>query len=212
MPKGPSFRPTAVPESPVVPAMMEGAVTESPAATVSESPRPRWHRVLPVAFGAATVVLGALGGWAAVEAHDLRTSAAIANGALVDASATGAVTHAVTSAVNTVFSYNYADTARTKAAAQRLLTGPAIRQYNQLFALVQQQAPQEKLVVTTRVTNVGVELLTGGRCRLLIFANQEDSKAGTTEATYGGAMFAVTAVNQRGRWLIESIDTFTGST
>jgi Mce-associated membrane protein len=210
MPIGPSYRPVAEPESAAVPAMTEEAVTESPAAVTS--PRPRWLRVLPAAFGAATVVLGALGGWAAVEAHDLRANAASANSALVDASATKAVTRDVTSAVNTIFSYSYADTARTKAAAQRLLTGPAIRQYNQLFALVQQQAPKEKLVVTTRVTNVGVELLTGGRSRLLIFANQEDSKAGTSQATYGGAMFAVTAVNQRGRWLIESIDTFTGST
>jgi Mce-associated membrane protein len=210
MPIGPSYRPIAEPESAAVPVMAEEEVTESPAAV--PSPRPRWHRVLPVAFGAATVILGALGAWAAVEAHDLRANAASANDALVDASATRAVTRDVTSAVNTIFSYSYADTARTKSAAQRLLTGPAIRQYNQLFALVQQQAPREKLVVTTRVTNVGVELLTGGSARLLVFANQEDSKAGTSQASYGGAMFAVTAVNQRGRWLIESIDTFTGST
>jgi Mce-associated membrane protein len=210
MPIGPSYRPIAEPESTAVPVMAEEEVTESPAPV--PSPRPRWHRVLPVAFAAATVVLGALGAWAAVEAHDLRANPASANDALVDASATRAVTHDVTSAVNTIFSYSYADTARTKAAAQRLLTGPAIRQYNQLFALVQQQAPKEKLVVTTRVTNVGVELLTGGSARLLVFANQEDSKAGTSQASYGGAMFAVTAVNERGRWLIESIDTFTGST
>jgi hypothetical protein len=32
----------------------------------------------------------------------------------------------------------------------------------------------------------------------------------TSQASYGGAMFAVTAVNQRGRWLIDNIDTFTG--
>jgi len=209
MPIGPSYRPIAEPESADVPVMTEEEVTESPAPATS--PPPRWRRMLPVAFGAATVVLGALGAWASVEGHDLRANAASANSALVDATATRAVTRDVISAVNTIFSYSYADTARTKAAAQRLLTGPAIRQYNQLFALVQQQAPKEKLVVTTRVTNVGVELLTGGRSRLLIFANQEDSKAGTSQATYGGAMFAVTAVSEHGRWLIESIDTFTGS-
>ena len=208
MPIGPSYRPIAEPESTAVPAITEAAVTESPAA--GASPRPRWRRVLPVAFGAATVILGALGAWAAVEAHDLRANAASANDALVDASATRAVTRDVSSAVNTIFSYSYADTARTKAAAQRLLTGPAIRQYNQLFALVQQDAPKEKLVVKTHVTNVGVELLTGGRARLLIFANQQDSRAGTSQASYGGAMFAVTADNEHGRWLIESIDTFTG--
>ena len=208
MPIGPSYRPIAEPESIVVPAVVDAGVTE--AAAVGASPRPRWRRVLPVAFGAATVILGALGAWAAVEAHDLRANAASANDALVDTSATRAVTRDVTSAVNTIFSYSYADTARTKAAAQRLLTGRAIQQYNQLFALVQQDAPKEKLVVTTRVTNIGVELLTGGRARLLVFANQQDSRAGTSQASYGGAMFAVTAVNEHGRWLIESIDTFTG--
>jgi len=208
MPIGPSYRPIAEPESTVVPAMADAGETESPAP--GASPRPRWRRVLPVAFGAATVILGALGAWAAVESHDLRANAASANDALVDTSATRVVTRDVTSTVNTIFSYSYADTARTKTAAQRLLTGRAIQQYNQLFALVQQDAPKEKLVVTTRVTSIGVELLTGGRARLLVFANQQDSRAGTSQASYGGAMFAVTAVNDHGRWLIESIDTFTG--
>lgn len=162
-------------------------------------------------LGVATIVAGSLGIWATVAAHDSRASASSANAALVDQSATQGVERAVTSAVNTIFSYSYADTGRTKAAAQELLTGAAIRQYNQLFALVESQAPKEKLVVTTRVTNIGVELLAGGRARLLVFANQEDSSAGTSKATYGGAMFAVTAVNHHGRWQVESIDTFTSS-
>ena len=59
--------------------------------------------------------------------------------------------------------------ARTKAAVQQRLTGPAIRQYNQMFALVEQQAPKEKVVVTTRLTNIGVELLTAWHARLLVF-------------------------------------------
>ena len=173
-------------------------------------PAARSRTAIVAVFGVAIVVIGTLGIWAAVAAHGLRTAAASANAAVVNESETRSVERAVTAAVNTIFSYSYADTARTKAAAQQVLTGPAIRQYNQLFTLVQEQAPTEKLVVTTRVTDIGVELLTGGRARLLVFADQEDSKAGTSQATYGGAMFAVTAVSERGRWRIENIDTFTG--
>ena len=77
-----------------------------------------------------------------------------------------------------------------------------------LFALVEREAPTEKLVVTTTVTNSGVELLNGGQARVLIFVNQQDTRAGTKQTTYGGAMLAVTAIFQNGRWKIENIDTF----
>lgn len=167
--------------------------------------------VLPAVLGAATAVLGGFGIWATVAAGTLHSAAASANAALVDRAGTAAVERAVTSAVNTIFSYSYADVAKTRVAAQGVLTGAAIRQYDQLFALVERQAPKEKLVVTTKVTNVGVELLNGGRARLLVFADQQDSKAGTSQASYGGAMFAVTAVLRRGTWLIANIDTFTSA-
>lgn len=182
-------------------------ITSEVAAPAPERKRP--SGLLLVALGVATVLLGGFGAGATVTAHTLRTTAASANGALVDRSATSAVERAVTGAVQTIFSYSYADVGKTRTAAEGLLTGAAIRQYNQLFALVQRQAPGKKLMVTTRVTNVGVELLSGGRARLLVFANQQDSSAGTSQTTYGGAMFAVTAVHRGGRWLIENIDTFT---
>jgi len=186
----------------------ESPPPEAPPATADAVRGPRTRRAVIAALGVATIVVGSLGIWAAVAAHDLRASASTANSALVDGSTTRGVERAVTSAVNTIFSYSYADTARTKAAAQQQLTGPAIRQYNQLFAIVEQQAPKEKLIVTTRVTNIGVELLTGAQARLLVFVNQQDSSAGTSKSTYGGAMFAVTAVNQHGHWQIENINTF----
>lgn len=201
-----SSQPAAESEDLVVPPMT-GADNEAESPAAQRNRR----RALPAVLGAATVVIGAFGGWAAVTANGLHDTAAAANEALTDASATRTVTRQVTSAVNTIFSYSYADTGRTRAAAQGLLTGPAIRQYDQLFALVERDAPAEKLVVTTRVTNIGVELLAGGRARLLVFANQQDTKTGTKQTSYGGAMFAVTAVRQGSRWKIENIDTFSGS-
>jgi Mce-associated membrane protein len=190
------------------------AAPAGPAAAVNphaNARRSRRRAVVAGLLGAGTVVLGSLGIWAIVAAHSLNVAAGTANSALIDRSATRRVETDVTRAVNTIFYYTYADTARTKAAAQRLLTGQAIRQYDRLFGLVQQQAPAQKLVVTTNVTRIGVELLTGGRARVLVFANQQDTRAGTAQTSYGGAMFAVTAVQEEGVWKIENIDTFTGS-
>jgi Mce-associated membrane protein len=158
-----------------------------------------------------TVVLAGFGVWATLEAHSLRSTAAPQNLALTDGAATSAVNRQVVSAINTVFSYNYANTGATRRAAQGLLTGPAIQQYNTYFALVTKDAPAQKLVVTTRVTNSGVELLTGNRARVLVFANQQDTRAGTKQTSYAGALFAVTAVHQGNRWKIENIDTFSGA-
>ena len=168
-------------------------------------------RLVAVILGLVTVVLAGFGVWATLEAHSLRSTAAPQNLALTDGAATNAVNRQVTSAINTVFSYNYANTGATRQAAQGLLTGPAIQQYNTYFALVTKDAPAQKLVVTTRVTNSGVELLTGNRVRVLVFANQQDTRAGTKQTSYAGALFAVTAVHQGNRWKIENIDTFSGS-
>ena len=184
-------------------------ITSDAAAAPAEARKREPSRLVLAALGVATVLLGGFGAWATVAAHSLRTAAASANDALVDRPATSAVERAVTGAVELIFSYSYADVGKTRAAAQGLLTGAAIRQYDQLFALVERQAPKKKLVVSTKVTNVGVELLNGGRARLLVFANQQDSRAGTSQTSYGGAMFAVTAVRRGGRWLIANIDTFT---
>ena len=180
-----------------------------PEAGPPETGRGRAWRAV-AALGAATVVLGGFGVWATVHANDERSSAAAQNTALTDGPATAAVRREIAAAVNTIFSYNYANTAATRRAAQGLLTGPAVRQYNTLFALVTKNAPAQKLIVTTKVTNTGVELLNGDRARLLVFANQQDTRAGTGQTSYAGAMFAVTALRQGGRWKIENIDTFSG--
>jgi Mce-associated membrane protein len=163
------------------------------------------------ALGAVAVVLAGFGVWATLHASSLRSNAAAqANTALTDGPATATVRREISAAINTIFSYNYADTAATRRAAQAVLTGPAVRQYNTLFALVTKNAPAQKLVVATRVTNSGVELLNGNRARLLVFANQQDTRAGTGQTSYAGAMFAVSALRQGGRWKIENIDTFGG--
>ena len=199
--------------SPAAETSTDGAADADASGDAAEdaSDRRSRTRLVAVILGLVTVVLAGFGVWATLEAHSLRSTAAPQNLALTDGAATSAVNRQVVSAINTVFSYNYANTGATRRAAQGLLTGPAIQQYNTYFALVTKDAPAQKLVVTTRVTNSGVELLTGNRARVLVFANQQDTRAGTKQTSYAGALFAVTAVHQGNRWKIENIDTFSGS-
>jgi Mce-associated membrane protein len=166
---------------------------------------------VPMLLGGAAVVLAAFAVVAGIQAHNLRSQQSSRNTALTDAAATSQVQRQVDGAINTVFSYNYADTGTTRAAAQRLLTGAAVREYDSLFKLVEADAPAQHLVLTTKVTSSGVELLEGDRARVLIFADQRDTRMTTHQTSYAGAMFAVNAVRQGGRWKIENIDTFTGS-
>ncbi len=159
----------------------ETASADQPAPVVAADEQPErsrtpWRQASTLLV--AAVILAGFAAWAAVHAHSLRAGQADSNLALTDKALTRQVTTQVSSAVSTIFSYSYANPAATRQAAQKLLTGSAISQYNNLFALVEQKAPAEKLVLSTKVTDVGIELLTAGRARLLVFVNQQDKAGG----------------------------------
>lgn len=161
-----------------------------------------------VAFlGALTIALGGTAAWSADQAQGLTGAASAENAALSDNAATSEVKGQVTSAVNTAFSYNYADVAKTEKAAQDLLTGKAVQQYNQLFALVRKQAPQQKQILTTTVTDSAVKSLASDRARLLIFADQRNTRTDKDQSSYSAAVFAVGAIRIDGKWKINNIDT-----
>lgn len=169
---------------------------------------PRRGLLLPACLAGVAVILGGLAVWFGVEAANTGSGVNEQNTAVLNSAATTEVNKQIAAAVSTIFSYNYADTAKTRSAAQNLLTGKAIQQYNTLFKLVEQDAPTEKLVLTTTVTNSGVSILSGNRAQVLIFANQQDTGGSTRSTTDAGAMFSVDAVQQGGTWKIDSIDTF----
>jgi len=180
--------------------------------TARRRSRPRPATVLTVALALLTVLLGGLAAWSAGKASALHDSVATGNSALTDTARTSEVKGTIAQAVNAVFSYNFADTARTDDAAKRVLTGQAVQQYATMLAQVRAQAPAQKLVLTTTVTDTGVELLDGDRARLLVFADQTNTSTAKSAApaatTYAAAMFAVDAVHQDGTWKIATIDTF----
>ncbi|TYR38540.1 hypothetical protein, partial [Streptomyces parvus] len=165
---------------------------------------------LPAVLCVLTVLLGAVAVWAFTSASSLRDEPARQNAALTDIGRTSEVKGRISEAVGAVFSYDYASPARSDRAASTYLTGRAVQQHKDMLADVREQAPKQKLVLTTTVTESGVEFLDGDRARLLIFADQSNTRTGKDEeTTYAAAMFAVDAVRRGDTWLIAAIDTFT---
>jgi Mce-associated membrane protein len=172
-----------------------------------ETRTPRRIRRLPVVLGVVTVLLGGLAVWFAAEADGVRGRAGAGNVALTDPARTSEVTGQVTDAVNALFSYDYTDAAKTQQAEDSLLTGKAVGQYDTMLAQVRAQAPSQKLVLTTTVTDSAVEMLEGDRARLLVFADQRNTRTSGKDTTYAAAMLAVDASRLYGTWKITNIDT-----
>ncbi|MYT35779.1 hypothetical protein GTY66_06875 [Streptomyces sp. SID8356] len=171
--------------------------------------RPR-SAALPALLCALTVLLGAFAAWAFGSAAALRDEPARQNTALTDIARTSEVKGRIGEAVGAVFSYDYASPARADRAAETHLTGRAVRQHKDMLAEVREQGEKQKLVLTTTVTASAVEYLDGDRARLLVFADQSNTRTGKDEeTTYAAAMFAVDAVRRGDTWRIAAIDTFT---
>ncbi|MER5554506.1 hypothetical protein ABT001_23000 [Streptomyces sp. NPDC002793] len=209
---GPGTRDSSgAPDSPETP---EDAAPDEEEPAGDDGPRrgrpARPHVRLPAVLCAATLLLGAFAAWSLTSAGALRDDPSRQNAALTDISRTSEVKGQITEAVGAVFSYSYAAPGKSDQAARKHLTGKAVQQHRDMLAEVRAQAPKQKLVLTTTVTQSGVELLDGDRARLLIFADQSNTRTDKEEeTTYAAAMFAVDVVRRGDIWRIAAIDTFT---
>jgi Mce-associated membrane protein len=155
---------------------------------------------VPVALVLLTAVFAGLAVWFGSEADHLRSGGAAQNRALVDSATTSEVVGQVTTAVQTVFSYDFNNMDKTATAAKDMLVGNAINQYQQLYDQVRVQAPQQKLVVTMTVKSVGVKLLQGDKAEVLVFADQTVLHTDTNQSQVGAAQFTVTVQRANGHW------------
>ncbi|GAA4620776.1 hypothetical protein [Saccharopolyspora hordei] len=153
----------------------------------------------------ATVVLAGLAVWFGVEAYTVRYTGPAANEALVSAGKTSEVSGQVSEAVEKLFSYDFNDTGKTEAAARELLTGPAVQRYEELFAVVKQQAPEQQLIVTTTVKDRAVTRLQGDRAELLLFVDQHARRANAPGENAGPAQISVSAEKHGDVWKISQI-------
>lgn len=165
----------------------------------------------PVVLCALIVLLGAFAALAATRADSLRSDPAARNAALADPARTSEVKGQTAKDVAALFSYNYADTSASDKAASTLLTGKAVQKHHDMLAAVRAQAKDQKLVLTTTVTESGVEMIDGSRARVLVYADQSSTRTAgkKPETTYAAAMFTVDLVRgSGGTWQISDIDTF----
>jgi Mce-associated membrane protein len=125
------------------------------------------------------------------------------NTALVDVVGTNAVTDQVGRALRTVFSYDPSQMDRTSGAAQDVLTGAAIDQYNTQFVEAKKHAAETNQVLTTAVRSIGVVELRPESARLLVFVDRQIVQGDKHES--GAAQLLVSAVKSGDAWKISDI-------
>ncbi|GDY29132.1 hypothetical protein [Gandjariella thermophila] len=182
----------------------EPGATEPPREVETASPADR-RRLVRAALAGVAVVAAGLAVWFGLSAHAVGGIEAARNTALVDVATTNAVSTQVGEAVRAAFSYDYTNPATTRQAAQNVLTGHAIDEYNQLFAQVERDAPAQKLMLTTTVRSVGVIQVDGDHARALVFVDQQALRADSSQSNSGAAQLDVVAVRTGTTWKISDL-------
>lgn len=179
----------------------EEAETESSKSDVADS----GEAGKPWVLWGVTALLFALAIFFGVSTYTTYNTGPAANEALTSAGATSEVNGQVSDGIEKLFSYDFNDTAKTENAAKGLLVGSAVQKYDELFALVKQQAPQQQLIVTTTVKNSAVTRLEGDRAEVLVFVDQHAMRANTGESNIGPAQLSVSAEKQGDKWKITEL-------
>lgn len=163
-------------------------------------------RLAVMALGVVlTLVFGGLAYWFHSEAYSLRHEGPASNRALVNQAATSEVKGQMTTAVEKLFSYDYNNTKKTEQAADKYLAGNANKQYDTMFKPVKNQAPKQKMVLTSTVPQIGVTMLQGDRAELFAFVNQNATRADNGSGATYAAHLTITAEKRDGSWKITSM-------
>ena len=112
----------------------------------------------------------------------------------------------MSTALDQVLSYDYRKPQVAKAAAKRWLTGAAPGQYRTLFTQLQKLAPGQKLTLVAKVSTAGVTYLHGDRAKLLVFLDQESTRASDGQSSISAAQVEIGAVKHGHTWLVDKLD------
>ncbi|MEV7550818.1 hypothetical protein AB0N89_14430 [Amycolatopsis sp. NPDC089917] len=142
-----------------------------------------------------------------IQADDVSSSTN--NTALLDVAKTAQVKDQVAKATEALFSYDYKNISKTENAAGDLLVNDEVRaKYNLLMGEVKRLAPQQKMVVTCKVTRSAVIRLEGDRADVMVFVDQSSTRADTNKTTAGSAQLHLNAELQGDKWKITAMNTY----
>ncbi|SFN95183.1 hypothetical protein [Amycolatopsis rubida] len=131
------------------------------------------------------------------------------NRAVLDVAKTAQVKDQVSKSIETLFSYDFNNIKKTEDAANQLLATDQVKtSYNALMGQVKKLAPEQKVVVTCKVTRSAVIRLNGDLARVMLFIDQTSTRADTKQTAAGTAQMHVDAQLQGNTWKITDMDTY----
>ncbi|WP_410639803.1 hypothetical protein [Amycolatopsis sp. lyj-346] len=186
--------------------------SEVPVTDADEPAKPAGSKVpKPYLVAGALVlvalILGGLAFW--FKSEEVKVSSATSNTALLDVAKTAQVKDAVSKAAEALFSYDFNNIKKTEDAANDLLANDDVKnKYNSLMGEVKRLAPQQKMIVTCKVTRAAVIMLNGDLAKVMVFVDQTSTRTDTKKTTAGTAQLHLNAQLQGDKWKITDMDTY----
>jgi Mce-associated membrane protein len=114
---------------------------------------------------------------------------------------------AAETAVTTILAYDYRHLDQDQQAAGELMTASYRKKYDELFAVIKQNAPEVKPVVTVQVVASGIVRSGDDRVQVLVFVNRPTTNAKSTTPVISRDQVVMTMVKQGDGWLVDGLDT-----
>jgi Mce-associated membrane protein len=159
-------------------------------------------------LAAAFVLFTALAVVAGVADARLRGTPAAENTALVDVGATAEAAGQLSDALETVYSFDFARLDENERAAREVITPEFAAEFDRLFAEVRQRAPEQQAVVSATVTLSAVKELGADRAVLVVFVDQQATRAAAdaqSQQLAAAGRLTVTGERVDGRWKVASV-------
>ncbi|NMI01140.1 DUF4440 domain-containing protein [Pseudonocardia acidicola] len=158
-----------------------------------------------VLLSAALAVLIGLSVFFGIENERLRGAPSAQNAALVDVGTTSQVIDQISDALKKVYSYDFTRLDENEKAARAVITPAFSDQFDKLFAQVRQLAPQQQAVVTATISNAAVRELDGDHAVLVVFMDQQATRAADNQQLAAAGRLTVTAQRVDGQWKIADV-------